>query len=136
MQHSLINVRAGKYGDSALGVAGMPSTRTRVPSAVPLVLAGLLLLPAAVGSLGVAAPTAHADAIDDAFLAALQAKGIRYESPEKALIAANEVCSELDLGRAPSDVASDVMNNSNLSGYSAGYFVGASISAYCPKHAT
>jgi hypothetical protein len=99
-------------------------------------LAALLVLAAALGALVMAAPTAHADATDDAFLTALQAKGIHYGSPDKAIIAAHEVCNELDLGRTTAQVASDVMNNSTLSGYHAGYFVGASISAYCPKYAS
>ena len=114
----------------------MTSTRIRVPGALRLLSTAGLVLLAALGFPEVAAPTAHADAVDDTFLAALQAKGIHYGSPERALIAAHEVCTELDLGRSKADVASDVMNNSSLSGYSAGYFVGASISAYCPKHAT
>ena len=83
---------------------------------------------------GVAAPTAHADAVDDHFLSALKAKGINFASGQAAIIAGHEVCDELDLGRQPSDVANDVTKNSNLDGYHAGFFVGASIAAYCPRH--
>ena len=87
------------------------------------------------GTLG-AAPTAHADATDDAFLAALTAKGNKFETREKALIAGHEVCDELDGGKTPVQVASTVQANSNLDGYHAGYFVGVSISAYCPQYAS
>ncbi len=83
---------------------------------------------------GVAAPAAHADAVDDNFLSALKAKGINFASGQAAIIAGHEVCDELDLGRQPSDVANDVTKNSNLDGYHAGFFVGASIAAYCPRH--
>jgi hypothetical protein len=79
-------------------------------------------------------PIAHADAGDDAFLAALNAKGIHFGTTEQAVVAGHEVCDELDNGKNPGQVASNVMNNTDLDGYHAGYFVGASIRAYCPKH--
>lgn len=98
-------------------------------------LFGLVVVVALI-SLGVlAAPTAHADAVDVNFLSALKSKGINFASSQAAIIAGHEVCDELDLGRQKSDVASDVMNNSNLDGYHAGFFVGASVGAFCPRHA-
>jgi Protein of unknown function (DUF732) len=106
----------------------------RSPSRVRSLLAGLVLLVALLSLVGVAAPTAHADAVDDNFLAALRAKGIKFASAQTAIIAGHVVCDQLDLGRQPSDVATDVTKNSNLDGYHAGFFVGASIGAYCPRH--
>ncbi|MCV7233112.1 DUF732 domain-containing protein [Mycobacterium branderi] len=97
--------------------------------------ARLVLAVALVGLGGLAAPTAHADAVDVNFLSALKSKDINFASPQAAIIAGHEVCDELDLGRQKSDVASDVMNNSNLDGYHAGFFVGASVGAFCPRHA-
>ena len=32
------------------------------------------------------------------------------------------------------DVANDVASSSNLDGYHAGFFVGLSIAAFCPRH--
>jgi len=83
-----------------------------------------------------ATPAAHADAIDNAFLNAMTAKGIKFASPQAVIVAGHEVCDELDLGRQKSDVASEIMKNSNLDGYKAGFFVGASIAAYCPRYQT
>jgi hypothetical protein len=83
-----------------------------------------------------AAPVARADAVDDAFLGALSAKGIHFGAPEKAIIAGHEVCDELDNGKTPAQVASTVQSNSGLDGYHAGYFVGAAIRAYCPVHSS
>ncbi|MCV7444599.1 hypothetical protein AWB91_06035 [Mycobacterium paraense] len=83
-----------------------------------------------------AAPVARADAVDDAFLGALTAKGIHFGAPEKAIIAGHEVCDELDNGKTPAQVASTVQSNSGLDGYHAGYFVGAAIRAYCPVHSS
>jgi hypothetical protein len=98
-------------------------------------MAGLVPVVVLVSLVGVAAATAHADAVDNNFLAALKAKGINFASPQAAIIAGHEVCDELDLGRQPSDVATDVTKNSNLDGYHAGFFIGASIAAFCPRHA-
>ncbi|MCV7379038.1 DUF732 domain-containing protein [Mycobacterium alsense] len=100
-------------------------------------LAALLAGPAAaVAPLAATAPAAHADAADDAFLAALHAKGIYFGSPQQAIISGHEVCDELDIGKTPNQVAQSVMSNTDLDGFHAGYFVGASIRAYCPRHAS
>jgi hypothetical protein len=91
----------------------------------------------AAASLGLAVATgasAHADAIDNAFLGAIHSKGINFASPQAAVIAGHEVCDELDLGRQKPDIANEVMSSSNLDGYRAGFFVGASVAAYCPRH--
>ncbi|WP_373234289.1 DUF732 domain-containing protein [Mycobacterium marinum] len=49
-------------------------------------------------------------------------------------MAGHQVCNALDSGRQKSDVAGDVAASSSLDGYRAGYFVGVSIAAYCPRH--
>jgi Protein of unknown function (DUF732) len=96
--------------------------------------AGLALVIALLGPLGAAGATAYADANDDAFIAALSAKGINFASPQAAIVAGHEVCDELGLGRTPVQVATDVTRNSNLDGYHAGYFVGLAVRTYCPQH--
>jgi Protein of unknown function (DUF732) len=111
-------------------------TTIQVRSLLPgrTLLASLVLGFALFGAAGVTSPAAHADAVDDAFLKAVQAKGINFSSPQAAIVAGHEVCDELDLGRQKSDVANDVMASSNLDGYRAGYFVGLSVAAYCPRY--
>lgn len=99
---------------------------TPAPRLAALLVAATLLAPSP--------SPARADAGDDAFLGALQAKDIHYPSPAAAIAAAHEVCNELRRGVPPSQVASDVMGNSRLDGYHAGYFVGASMRAYCPQY--
>lgn len=94
-------------------------------------------LGAVVTLLGVAAlacPPARADAVDNAFVTAVKNKGIQFASPQAAVIAGHEVCDELDLGKQKSDIASEVMTNSGMDGYHAGYFIGASVAAYCPRY--
>jgi hypothetical protein len=114
----------------------MTTTQLRSPRRVRSLLAGLVLVVALVCLVGVAAPPAHADAVDESFLSALKSKGINFASPQAAILGGHEVCDELDLGRQPSDVATDVTKNSNLDGYHAGFFVGASIGTYCPRHSS
>jgi hypothetical protein len=113
----------------------MTSTRTRRAGPSPLAWATWLVLVGALGPLAAAAPIAHADATDDAFLAALTTKGIHFGSPNKAFIAGHEVCDELRNGKSAAQVASTVQSNSDMDGYHAGFFVGASIRAYCPQYA-
>ena len=113
----------------------MTTSQMRSRRPVRSALAGLVPVIALLSLAEMATPTAHADAIDNAFLQAVKSKGIDFASPQAAIVAAHEVCDELDLGRQPSDVANDVTKNSNLDGYHAGFFVGVSIAAFCPRHA-
>jgi hypothetical protein len=94
-----------------------------------------LLTAALVGPFGAAVPAVRADPIGDKFLAALQARGINYQSADAAIEAAHQVCTELGNGRTKDDVAQEVIDRSGLDPYHAGYFVGASVGAYCPQFA-
>jgi hypothetical protein len=80
--------------------------------------------------------TAHADRanVDAGFQAALSSHGIMYTSSEVAVRAAHLVCTKIDGGETPTQVAQDVSNYSRLDAYYAEYFVGASIAVYCPQH--
>jgi Protein of unknown function (DUF732) len=112
----------------------MTTIRARLPRPVRSVLAASVLALTLSCFVGAGTATAKADDVDNAFLNAIQAKGINFATPEAAIVAGHEVCDELDLGRQKPDVANEVMSSSNLDGYRAGYFVGASIAAYCPRH--
>jgi hypothetical protein len=99
------------------------------------ILTGLVLAAALVGVMGQLAPAAYADADNSGnFLGALTARGISFTSGPAAIAAGHEVCSELDQGKQASDVANEAMAQTNLDGYHAGFFVGASIAAICPRH--
>ena len=104
----------------------MSTTQVRSPI---FVLAVALL-----GLVAVTGPTAHADAVDSNFLGAIGSKGITFASGQSAIVAGHEVCDELDQGKQATDVANDVMAQTNLDGYHAGFFVGVSIAAFCPRH--
>jgi hypothetical protein len=106
-------------------------------SLIPLrsVMAGFVLAVAPLSVVAVAGPTAHADyAVDSNFVGALSSRGITFASRQAAIVAGHEVCDELDQGKQASDVANNVMTQSNLDGYHAGFFAGVSIAAFCPRH--
>jgi hypothetical protein len=112
----------------------MTTGQVRSPGLARSLLEGLVVVVALLGLAGVSTTTARADAVDNAFLNAVKAKGIDFASPQAAIIAGHEVCDELDGGKQESDVASTLMTNSNLDGYRAGFFVGVSVAAFCPRH--
>jgi hypothetical protein len=96
-----------------------------------------LLLAVAVALIGLpaAVSTAHADATDDQFLAELRSAGIGDQtSNAHAIDAGHFVCVKLDNGSTPAEVESDVKSSSSMPEYHAGFFVGASVNAYCPRH--
>ena len=98
----------------------MTSTRTgnsgplRSLSAVGFAVAAVML-----GGLGTAS-IAHADTIDQEFIATLRAHGIEHESEQTEIMAGHLVCHQLGMGKTPEQVATDVMNSSTLDGANAG----------------
>lgn len=112
-------------------------TKTHVRDLAParvLLAAVLVIVAASLAALG-AAPSARADATDDAFIAALRAHGITHESEQAAIAAGHLVCHQLDMGKPQDEIATDVMNSSGLDGEHAGYFVAVAERAYCPRYA-
>jgi hypothetical protein len=116
--------------------AAVATRQVRSRSSLRSLLTGLVLAFAVLSLVAVAAPTARADyAVDSSnFLGALTSKGITFASRQSAIAAGHEVCDELDQGKQASDVGNDVMTQTNLDGYHAGFFVGVSSAAFCPRH--
>ena len=116
--------------------AAVATPQVRSPRPLRSLVAGLVLAVAPLSVMGVAAPTAHADyAVESSdFLGALSSRGITFAARQAAIAAGHEVCDELDQGRQASDVANNVMTQTDLDGYHAGFFVGVSIAAFCPRY--
>ena len=116
--------------------AAVATPQLRSPSPLRSLVAGLVLAVVLLSVVPVAAPTVHADyAVDRSnFLGALSSRGITFTSKQAAIVAGHEVCDELDQGKQASDVANNVMTQTDLDGYHAGFFVGVSIAAFCPAH--
>lgn len=88
----------------------------------------------AIGAAVFTPAVATADTSTDAFLDVLHRQGIGHEDGDGMLIAEGElVCERLRRGHSPLRVARTVYLNSKLvDPADAGYFVGASIAAFCP----
>ncbi|QNI07056.1 DUF732 domain-containing protein [Mycobacterium kubicae] len=95
----------------------------------------LVVTVALLGPLG-AIGTAQADTSSDAkFIALLKNEGISdHISPAHAIEGGHMVCTKLDQGMTPTEVANDVLNSSSMPAYHSGYFVGAAIEIYCPQY--
>nr|WP_236724387.1 DUF732 domain-containing protein [Mycobacterium avium] len=51
------------------------------------------------------------------------------------MTAAHLVCTKLDGGETPIQIAHEVLSDTHLDGFHAGCFVGAGVGAYCPNQA-
>jgi hypothetical protein len=96
------------------------------------ILATLLLACASALAL---APLAHTDDGDSAFIDTLNAVGLatQYTSASKINVA-HQICSLYDEGFGDSDVFATVARDEGMSLPQAGFFVGASVAAYCPEY--
>jgi hypothetical protein len=82
----------------------------------------------------VTAAPASADPTDDAFVAALAKEGITFPEHNTAVATGHAVCDALDKSSQSSMLAMKLMKDTDLSLRQSSYFVGASISAYCPQY--
>jgi hypothetical protein len=83
-----------------------------------------------------AAP-ASADPTDDVFVTALQNYGIAVTDPDTTIAHGHAVCAGLDNGQDTSVLALKVIRDTDLnvsSSRQAGFFIGASVAAYCPQY--
>lgn len=80
-----------------------------------------------------AAPAA-AEPADDSFLAALANYGIVIGGGNDPIAMARAVCAGFDRNQRSSFLALKVMKETNLTPKQSGFFVGASVSAYCPQY--
>ncbi|WAC89732.1 DUF732 domain-containing protein [Mycobacterium sp. Aquia_213] len=93
----------------------------------------ILLLISAVAMVGTAAP-AYADPMDDQFLAALQASGVTFPDPARAIAAGKWVCQAVGQGTQMVDVVKTVEDrNPGLREDNAAKFAAIAATAYCPS---
>ena len=93
----------------------------------------LLMLASAAAMIGVAAP-AHADGMDDQFLAALQATGVTFPDPARAIAAGRWGCQAVGQGTQMVDVVKTVEDrNPGLREENAAKFAAIAATAYCPS---
>jgi hypothetical protein len=97
---------------------------TKWPTVCAVVLSAVLL----------SATTASADATDDAFVAALAKQRIAFADHNTAIAVAHTVCAQFDKTNKSGVIAMKLMKDTDLSLKQSGYFIGASVSAYCPQY--
>jgi hypothetical protein len=78
--------------------------------------------------------TASADATDDAFVAALAKQRIVFADHNTAIAVAHTVCGQFDTTNKSGVIAMKLTKDTDLSLRQSGYFIGASVSAYCPQN--
>lgn len=88
---------------------------------------------AAVGFAVAGASAAGATTADDAFITQMRALGITFSSPQEAVKEGHQVCRELAAGKTGTDVATEVLNQTDLTTKQAAYFVVDATKAYCPQ---
>jgi hypothetical protein len=77
---------------------------------------------------------ASADPTDDAFVAALAKEGIGVVDRNTTIAMAHTVCAGLDKTNKSAVLAMKLMRDTDLSLKQSSYFIGVSISAYCPQY--
>jgi hypothetical protein len=82
----------------------------------------------------VSAAPALADPTDDAFVAALAKAGITFPDQSNEIATAHAVCATLDKSNKSTILAMKLAKDADLSLKQSGYFIGASIAAYCPQY--
>ena len=97
-------------------------------------IASTMIGAAAIGIVAVGtAGTASASSADEAFLSQMDSLGISFSSPADAIKDGHKVCQELASGKTGTDVASEVLKQTNLTSHQAAYFVVDATHAYCPQ---
>lgn len=83
------------------------------------------------GATALAAP-AHADTVDDAFIAALNQAGIKFDNAELATQMAKSVCPQLvGPGKSFGSAVAQVQGN-GIPPQMAAFFAGVAVKMYCP----
>jgi hypothetical protein len=97
-------------------------------------LVAALLSAAASLCVALCAAPASADQTDDTFLAALAGQGIPIPDSDAAIQMGRNMCALFDQGTTRPIMVAKLIKDANLSARQAGFFLGASASAYCPGY--
>ncbi|KZS82117.1 DUF732 domain-containing protein [Mycobacterium persicum] len=87
----------------------------------------------AVATAGLASATTAADA---AFISQMESVGVTFSSPQAAVQEGHQVCTELAAGATGSQIASEILSQTNLTSKQAAYFVVYATKDYCPQYAS
>ncbi|MCV7195976.1 DUF732 domain-containing protein [Mycobacterium angelicum] len=90
---------------------------------------------AAVGLAVATAGAASASSADDTFISQMQSIGVSFSSPQAAVQQGHQVCKELAAGKTGTEIANEVLSQTNLTSKQAAYFVVYATKDYCPQYA-
>jgi Protein of unknown function (DUF732) len=91
---------------------------------------------AAVGLAVATAGAAGATTADDAFIAQMTSLDVSFSSPQEAVKEGHQVCMELGTGKTGTDVAKEVLSQTDLTTKQAAYFVVDATKDFCPQYVT
>jgi hypothetical protein len=103
----------------------------RITAAITTAIGG-----AAIGLAVATAGTAGASTTDDAFIAQMKAVGVTFSSPQAAVAQGHQVCKELASGKTGTEIANEVLSQTDLTSKQAAYFVVDATKAYCPQYSS
>jgi hypothetical protein len=102
---------------------------TRITAAITTAI-GAAAVGLAVATAGAAGATTTTD---DAFIAQMTGAGITFTSAQEAVKEGHQVCRELAAGKTGTDVATEVLSQTDLTTKQAASFVVGATKAYCPQ---
>ncbi|BBA87323.1 MULTISPECIES: DUF732 domain-containing protein [Mycobacterium] len=104
---------------------------TRITAAVTTAIGA-----AAVGLAIATAGSAAASTDDAAFISQMESVGVTFSSPQAADREGHQVCQELASGKTGTDIAEEILSQTDLTSKQAAYFVVYAIKDYCPQYAS
>jgi hypothetical protein len=100
------------------------------------------VLTSAIGAaaIGVTALATSASAVastaDDTFIAQMKAVGVTFDSPQAAVKTGHQVCKDLAAGQSGTEIAREILSQTDLTTKQAAAFVVNATNIYCPQYAS
>ncbi|WP_134429774.1 DUF732 domain-containing protein [Mycobacterium ulcerans] len=91
---------------------------------------------AAIGLAIAGAGAANASTGDETFIAQMKGVGVTFSSTQSAVRQGHQVCQELASGKTSTDIAEEILSQTNLTTKQATYFVVDATKVYCPEYAS
>ena len=79
------------------------------------------------------AGTAAAITPDEAFITQMKSLGVTFDSPQEGVREGHQVCKELAAGKTGTDVAKEILTQTDLTTKQAASFVVNATNVYCPE---
>ncbi|CAM4226717.1 hypothetical protein MB901379_03625 [Mycobacterium basiliense] len=91
---------------------------------------------AAVGLAVATAGSAAASTSDQDFISQMESIGVSFTTPEAGVQDGHQVCTELAAGKTGTEIANEILSQTNLTSKQAAYLVVYATKDYCPQYAS